>query len=159
MAAATAPATATKLAAEVYTAELAGMPSVGAPAGAAETAEGVIAEGASVGVSMGGAGGEAIGDGDAAVGGVATGAGAVAGDLAGGAGSGAILGAGMGAAPGACAAAVTARRATMAATTAKRAITLVQLVIGERLCLRSGELVGVVMARLLRICVQAVCEN
>jgi hypothetical protein len=68
---------------------------------------------------VGGDGGEAaIGDGAAAVGGVATG------DLAGGAGSGAILGAGMGL----CAAAVMARRATMAATTAKRAILLVLVV-------------------------------
>jgi hypothetical protein len=47
---------------------------------------------------------------------------AVAGDLVGGAGSRAILGAGMGAAPGACTVAVTARRVTMMATTAKRAI-------------------------------------
>jgi hypothetical protein len=67
MAAATALATATKLAVDVYTAELTGA-SAGAPTGVAETAEGVIAEGASVGVSMDGNGGDAIGDGDAAVG-------------------------------------------------------------------------------------------
>jgi hypothetical protein len=92
--------------------------------------EGVIAEGASVGAKpVGGDGGEAaIGDGAAAVGGVAIG------DLAGGAGSGAILGAGMGL----CAAAVMARRATMAATTAKRAILLV-LVVDVRLALSFGE--------------------
>ncbi|EMS55331.1 hypothetical protein TRIUR3_23590 [Triticum urartu] len=51
MAAATAPATATKLAADEYTAELAGVPfgaPMGAPEGVAETADGVIAEGASV---------------------------------------------------------------------------------------------------------------
>lgn len=119
-AAATAPATATKLTEEAYTAELAGV-TTGAPAGVAETAEGVIAAGAPTGASVGGAGGDATGDddGDAAMGGVATGAGAAAvGDLAGGAGSGAIFGAGTGP----CAAAVTARSATMAATIAKRAI-------------------------------------
>uniref|UniRef100_A0A0E0G295 Uncharacterized protein n=1 Tax=Oryza nivara TaxID=4536 RepID=A0A0E0G295_ORYNI len=122
MAAATAPATATKLAVAVYVEEAAGAP-VGAETEEGVTADGVTAEGAlAAGASVGGAGGDALGDGDAAVGGVATGAGAVAGDLAGGAGSGAILGAGTGAAPGACAAAVTARRATMAATTAKRAM-------------------------------------
>ncbi|KAI4994956.1 hypothetical protein ZWY2020_034859 [Hordeum vulgare] len=143
MAAATAPATAPKLAAEVYTAELAGLPlgaRVGAPSGVAETEEGVIAEGASVGASVVGAGGEAIGDGDAAVGGVATG------DLAGGAGSGAILGAGMGP----CAAAATARSATMAATTAKRAICLLSVVQALPEAWRGGGDDG---KRMLRICV------
>ncbi|EAZ25874.1 hypothetical protein OsJ_09711 [Oryza sativa Japonica Group] len=96
MAAATAPATATKLAVAVYVEEAAGAP-VGAETEEGVTADGVTAEGAlAAGASVGGAGGDAMGDGDAAVGGVATGAGAVAGDLAGGPGSGAILGAGNG---------------------------------------------------------------
>uniref|UniRef100_A0A0D3FLE9 Uncharacterized protein n=1 Tax=Oryza barthii TaxID=65489 RepID=A0A0D3FLE9_9ORYZ len=101
--------------------ELAGAP-VGAEA-VEVTTDGARAEGAlASGTLVGGVGGGTMGEGDAAVGEVATGMGAVARDLVGRAGSGAILSAGMRAAPGACTAAVTARRVTMAATTAKRAI-------------------------------------